>query len=180
MTRSRAAAAPERILWVVEQLELPPSAQVLEVGCGSGHALALLAERLPRGAIVGIDRSATQVEAARERNAAVISAGRSSVERLALEQAPERLGERLFHAVIAINVNAFWTQPEPSIDAVRRLLRKQGQLYLGYEPPSRARLDSLRQSLPAMLEERAIQVRDVRTTAFARSQALCVIGTVNH
>lgn len=177
MSRARSGDAPARVAWAVAQLELAPAAQVLEVGCGAGHALALVAARLTRGVVVGIDRSALQVRGARQRNAAAIAAGRARVEALSLERAPEGLGEQRFDAVLAINVNAFWTQPEATIDAARRLLRRRGRLTLCYEPPSAAQLARLEASLPALLEAHDLRIHAVRTERLARSSLWCIIAS---
>ena len=40
------AAVPERVAWGVALLDPRPTEHLLEVGCGSGHAIALLAARL--------------------------------------------------------------------------------------------------------------------------------------
>ena len=172
---SRAPAIPERIRWAVEQLEVAPADRVLEIGSGPGHAVALVAERLRRGQVTGIDRSLVQVRKARARNADAIAAGRARIERLALDAAPRALGERAFQKVFAVNVNAFWTAPAPSITSARRLLRRGGHLYVIYEPPSAARLASVEATLPALFEAQGARLVEVRTVAFARSHGVCFV-----
>jgi SAM-dependent methyltransferase len=108
-----------------------PSHRVLEIGCGAGHALLLLAAKLPHGELVGIDRSPTQVAAARKRNPGVI------VERLALESAVATFGKARFDRVLAINVNVLRMKPEASLPHVVALLRPGGALVLAWESPSR-------------------------------------------
>ena len=181
MPRRPAASAPkprvpERVRWAIDQLERWPDAQLLEVGCGSGQAVALVAERLRRGTVTGIDRSATQVSRAQTLNAASIAAGRARVEHVALESASEALGERAFRAVFAINVNVFWTRPAPALAATRRLLRPGGALYLFYEPPSATGLARLTALLPAQLESNGAELRQLRTAAVAASHLLCVVA----
>jgi SAM-dependent methyltransferase len=103
-----------------------PSHRVLEIGCGAGHALLLLAAKLPHG-----ERSPTQVAAARKRNPGVI------VERLALESAVATFGKARFDRVLAINVNVLRMKPEASLPHVVALLRPGGALVLAWESPSR-------------------------------------------
>ena len=50
---------------VLERLALRGDEVVLDAGCGSGRVTALLAERLPRGRVIGVDASAAMVEQAR-------------------------------------------------------------------------------------------------------------------
>jgi trans-aconitate 2-methyltransferase len=57
-----------QFVWAMEQLErLPLSADevVLDAGCGSGRVTAVLADRLPRGRVYGVDASEAMVEHAR-------------------------------------------------------------------------------------------------------------------
>lgn len=51
---------------------LKPGMRVLDIGCGTGDVSLLAADLVgPRGAVVGIDRSAEAVAAARDRAAAL-------------------------------------------------------------------------------------------------------------
>src|SRR6476661_6567304 len=57
---------------LVRALRLPRGGRVLEVGCGRGIALPVLAERLRPASLVGMDVDGTLVELARQR---VVRAG---------------------------------------------------------------------------------------------------------
>ena len=167
------ARVPERLKWTVALLGVQPTDHLLEIGCGPGHAVALVCARLTRGTITAIDRSATMVARARARNAAGLAAGHVRIERRALTEAA--LGRR-FGKVFAVNVNAFWTAPAPSLAALGRLLERAGTAYLVYEPPTAARLRELRQSLPAQLEAHGFLVADVQVERFRATHGLCVMG----
>jgi SAM-dependent methyltransferase len=173
LTGSSSARIPQRVQWAVELLDVQPSDHLLEIGCGPGHAVALVCPRLAGGTITAIDRSATAVARTLERTKACVAAGRARVERQTLTDA--ELGRR-FQKVFAVNVNAFWTAPEPSLAALGRLLASRGLAYLVYEPPSAVQLRKLRSWLPERLEEHGFEVADVRTQAFRASHGLCVIG----
>jgi len=168
------STVPERLHWTVDLLDLRPTDDVLEIGCGAGHAVALVCQRLERGTITAIDRSPIMVGRARERNRACIESGRARVEQHALVDASF---DRQFRKAFAINVNAFWTAPAPSLAALKRLLHPQGAAYLTYEPPTTSRLRQLRERLPSLLEENGFDVRDVRERRFAKAYGICVIGT---
>jgi trans-aconitate 2-methyltransferase len=52
---------------VLDRLELGGDETVLDAGCGSGRLTELLIERLPDGHVIGVDASASMIEAARRR-----------------------------------------------------------------------------------------------------------------
>lgn len=162
---------PERITWGVDQLHVRATDRILEIGCGGGHALALLCERVTRGSIVAIDRSALQVKQARARNRACIGRGHARVVLSSLGEAPDVLPGERFNRIFAINVNAFWTAPAVSLESVKRLLAPRGGLYLIYEPPSEGQLQKIRRSL-----ESALAVKEIRVTTFRKGHGLCVVA----
>ena len=53
-------------LQAIEKMRVPEEARVLDVGCGSGWAARLLAEKAKRGRVMGIDISDEMVRIARE------------------------------------------------------------------------------------------------------------------
>jgi ubiquinone/menaquinone biosynthesis C-methylase UbiE len=61
---------------LVHRAPLGESDKVLDAGCGDGFFTALLAERLPTGQAIGLDRSAAYLEAASARLAPQVAAGR--------------------------------------------------------------------------------------------------------
>src|SRR3954467_2552206 len=50
---------------VLARLALEGTETVLDAGCGTGRLTALLLERLPRGRVIAMDRSANMIEQAR-------------------------------------------------------------------------------------------------------------------
>src|SRR3954462_7714129 len=52
---------------VLARLELRGDESVLDAGCGSGRLTELLIERVPDGRVIGVDASASMIDAARER-----------------------------------------------------------------------------------------------------------------
>ena len=57
-------------LRVLERLPLEGSETVIDAGCGSGRLTGVVAERLPRGHVIAVDRSTNMIDEARRRLAA--------------------------------------------------------------------------------------------------------------
>jgi cyclopropane fatty-acyl-phospholipid synthase-like methyltransferase len=132
--RAVSTAVPQRVLWAVETLAVQPGDRVLEIGCGSGVAVAMICDRLVEGRMLAIDRSSVQIERGRRRNEPHFASGRLSLE--AVELADLDVGEERFDKVLAINVNPFWLGPATAeLAAVRRAMAPGGRLFLVYEAP---------------------------------------------
>ena len=104
-----------------------PGERVLEVGCGHGVLVDLLAGR--GCTVVAVDRSPTMVAAATRRNRPAIAAGRVRVQAATLVDADL---DTQFDAVVAFDVRAFWTPPAPEWDVVARVLAPGGRVLVGF------------------------------------------------
>lgn len=125
---------PERLTWAVGRLKVAGGERLLEIGCGRGIAISLVCPLLTSGTITAVDRSAVAIDAARQRNKEHIAAGKASFRHAALEEMEGPVHS--FDKIFAVNVNLFWLDAAPGLDAVRRLLAPSGSLFLFYEPPS--------------------------------------------
>jgi cyclopropane fatty-acyl-phospholipid synthase-like methyltransferase len=126
---------PERLRWAVEMLDVDPSDQIMEIGCGHGVAAALVCEQLTEGKLVAIDRSEKMINVASERNRACIEAEKVAFQTIELKNIdPVRFCKDQFNKIFAVHVNVFWTKPTNELDVIRELLTPDGALYLFYEP----------------------------------------------
>ncbi|WP_157252126.1 SAM-dependent methyltransferase [Nonomuraea typhae] len=169
-------AIPVRLTWAVDVLDVRAGERVLEIGCGRGVAAQLVCER--GGLLTGLDRSATAIRAAEERNAAHVAAGRAVFRLGALEDglggpaaAVGGLGQGGYDKVFAVNVNLFWTRsPARELAAIRGALARGGALYVFYEPPGR--VEELAVKVSGALEAGGFAVETLR----AEPGLLCVKG----
>jgi trans-aconitate methyltransferase len=67
--RDYAAHSSAQLGWareLIDKLRLRGDEDLLDIGCGDGRATALMAERLPRGSVLGVDNSASMIALAEE------------------------------------------------------------------------------------------------------------------
>lgn len=164
-------AAPARIRWAVETIEVQPDDMLLEIGCGGGVAVALVCEQLADGHILAIDRSATMIERAERRNGDCLATGRASFRVATLESA--ELDEAGFSKIFAINVNLFWVRdPSAELAVLARSLLPDGRLLLFYEPPTIAQVEQTAAAVASALERAGFD-----TTTLINGRLLCVSGS---
>ena len=123
-------ADSDRLVWAAGVVAPRPADRLLEVGCGHGVLLSLLARRLDDGVVVGVDRSPTMIAAASRRNRASMAAGRVRVHAAPLADAD--LADEEFDVVVSFNVRAFWTPPGPEWDVVRQVLAPDGRVLVAF------------------------------------------------
>ena len=97
---------------------LPPSASVLDMGCGTGRLLDRIGTVLPAARLVGLDRSTGMAEAARHLRP------RLRIERASAEALPHP--SACFDAVVTTISFHHWSDKTAAISEVFRLLRPGG------------------------------------------------------
>ena len=163
---------PYRLHWAVERLGLSGDEAILEIGCGRAVAVSLICPLLQGGTITAIDRSATAIKTARERNEAFAASGKAVFHEAAIEEFDGKAGT--FDVIFAVNVNLFWLDAERGLEAVRRLLAKDGRLFLFYEAPSPGQSAKIAITLPGKLAENGFEA--VETDEAQRSNLIAVVA----
>ncbi|HEU0297373.1 MAG TPA: methyltransferase domain-containing protein [Anaerolineales bacterium] len=112
--------------WVLDLLEINPTDSVLEVGPGPGLGLQLAAARAHQGRVAGVDRSETMLRMARQRNRALIEAGRIELHLGSADKLP--FDDATFDKAMTINSHHIWLNPVAGLREIRRTLRPGGRI----------------------------------------------------
>lgn len=127
--------------WMIECLDVRSDDRVLDVGCGPGHGVALVADVATQGFVVGVDSSPTMVRQARGRNRAALREGRVEVARADAARLPFPGGH--FGKAWSLNSMQFWPAPGTGLREMRRVLAPGGRVAIalmsrGDDPPAAA------------------------------------------
>ena len=131
---------------VIDTLAPGPGDQILEVGCGHGRSLRLIAARVSHGRVVGIDPSDVMCAVASRHNRRLIRAERVMVERGEAQSVPAP--DDSFDKAFSVHTLYFWPDLDAGLRELRRVLRTGGQLLLAFHSSeNRAVADSLPESV---------------------------------
>jgi len=167
---------PERVRWAVRVLDISPGDQVLEIGCGSGVAVSLVCDQLVGGRITAIDRSATAIKRATERNADHIAAGKAVLRQVDLAALADR--DRRFDKVFAVNVNLFWVRSaDADLLIIKERMRPGGVLHLFYERPGSDKASQIAKSVTGALTSQGFSTVIRSGTS---PSLFCVSGRLNN
>ncbi|MCC6178470.1 MAG: methyltransferase domain-containing protein [Chloroflexi bacterium] len=114
--------------WIVELLDVQPGDRVLDVGCGPGVTVELIAERATVGLVCGIDPSVVMLRQAARRSADAVRAGRVELRRGEVSALPYSDGQ--FTKACAVHSLYFWPSVESGLRELHRVLGQDGLLML--------------------------------------------------
>jgi ubiquinone/menaquinone biosynthesis C-methylase UbiE len=140
------------VQWTLSLLELTPTDQVLEIGCGAGRALELAVPRVSAGHVSGIDYSSTMIEVSRCRNAQAIAAGHLEVFQADVAHLPFMPSQ--FDTIWSIHTLYFWPDRTQALAELARVLKPGGLLVLTLSPGKVG--DSKKSGVLAMVEEHVL------------------------
>jgi SAM-dependent methyltransferase len=124
--------------WTVEQLRPAAPRNMLEIGFGTGHLLALAAGSLKLARVAGVDPSELMVETAAKR----LRRFRKKIE-IDLKHGDDAsiAAGGSFDAIVALHSFQFWPHPAPTLTHLRSLLSPGGRfvLVLRLHPSPRSR-----------------------------------------
>jgi len=110
---------------MLDAARLQPGERVLDIGCGNGATTLEAARRVNPGPVVGVDLSASMLELATRRAAAV---GVDNVEFLQADAQVHSFAEGIFDVVISRFGNMFFEEPKAAFVNIGRALSHDGRL----------------------------------------------------
>ncbi|MBZ0310229.1 MAG: class I SAM-dependent methyltransferase [Anaerolineae bacterium] len=164
---------PERICWAVETLQISPDDSLLEIGCGHGVAVSLIAEKLATGKIIAIDRSEKAIQTAIQRNKNHLAAGKVEFHTTSLHEVD--FGDSRFNKIFAVNVNVFWLTPAKELAVLKNLLTPNGILYLFYEPPA-SKAQEIADKVSSNFQAGGFAVQNTLFRELLSTVGVCIIG----
>ena len=117
--------------WGLEHVVVVPDAVILDVGCGGGRAVKILAQAAPNGKVAGIDHSEDVLPLARRVNRRLIEADRVEIRHASVSSLP--FTDDVFDLVTAFETYIFWPSPVDALREVRRVLKPGGTLLIANE-----------------------------------------------
>ena len=110
---------------VLVRMNLAPTDNVLDVGCGSGWLSRLLSEQVPEGRIVGMDVSDEMIRVSR-RN----SLHQDNILYVVGEAAEIPWEPNFFHHAISVESAYYWPDPAAGVKEIHRVLRPGGAAWI--------------------------------------------------
>ncbi len=132
---------------VLAGLQLNGDEQLLDLGCGDGKLSARIAERLPRGAVLGVDASPDMVAYARQQ----FGGGRWPNLRFEVADARHLAYDGRFDMLVSFNALHWVPQQAEALRGMRRALKASGRAQLRLV--TQAELTSLEEVAEAVRRE---------------------------
>ncbi len=114
--------------WGLQQVTIPKTATILDVGCGGGRTVQKLLALAPDGKLVGVDYSSASVAVSRETNAQEIEAGRVQIEQGSVAALP--FPDNFFDVVTAVETHYYWPDLSANVREILRVLKPGGTFLL--------------------------------------------------
>jgi SAM-dependent methyltransferase len=116
--------AARELRQAIAGLDLKPGMQVLDAGCGTGHALQWFRDAVGASNVVGVDLSAAHVRVARAQSPQDVLVAQADLMRLPF-------GGPRFDLIWSVNTINHLRDPDASITTLATLLRPGGRIALG-------------------------------------------------
>lgn len=159
----------DRQQWAVDCMDIRPRDHVLEIGCGTGPAIAWVCEKLNGGRLLAVDRSTTMIQKAMIKSKSQLENGLVAF-RSGAFAALDWKGER-FDKVFSFNVNVFWMKPAADLAVLRGVLAPRGTAFFFYSPPDLTQLKRIKSRLPELLQIHGFAAQETFEAKFGSSRS---------
>jgi SAM-dependent methyltransferase len=156
MNRSHAAVTA----WGLSHVQIGKDFTILDVGCGGGKTIEVLASLATDGKVYGIDYSAASVAASRRHNERLIAEGRVQVQRASVSQLP--FPPATFDLVTAVETHYYWPDLPSDLKEILRVLKPGGRLLLIAETYRGRQSDWLYRPAMGLLRAKYLDVAEHR------------------
>ena len=114
--------------WGLSHHSISPDSTVLDIGCGGGAAVRLLAAKKSTGKVYGIDHSLDMVNLSKKVNKRLIEGNLAEIDYGSVSCLP--YSDDMFDTVTAIETIEFWPNLIDDLREVKRVLKPDGSLLL--------------------------------------------------
>jgi ubiquinone/menaquinone biosynthesis C-methylase UbiE len=114
--------------WGLDHIAIEPDSIALDVGCGGGKVVNLLAARVSNGKVYGIDHSLDMVKLSSKVNKSLIQSGRAEINHGSVSSLP--YPDDMFDVVTAFETVEFWPNLSEDLKEVKRVLKPSGVLLI--------------------------------------------------
>lgn len=166
----------ERFNWAVSVLNIKPTDNILEIGCGTGILAEQVANKLTGGTITAIDKSMPMIKIASRRNHQFIQIGKANFIVSEFEKA--ELYNNSFDKILGFNVNLFWKDPKKEFELIKSYLKHKGHLYIFYQAPYQIDIKAA-QPLIEKLQNNSFRIVERIFKKMIPASAFCIVAKAN-
>ncbi|QJB31447.1 class I SAM-dependent methyltransferase [Chitinophaga oryzae] len=163
---------PERFTWAADLVAPLPADHVLEIGCGAGLLIGLLATRLTTGELIALDKSGPMLQKAAQRNAAYITAGKVT---LVTSEFANYTTAHPFDRIVSFNVNFFWKGQQAELKVLRQLIKPKGKIFAFFDTPFNNTIPQLAAQITQHLQQAGFGVLETVISQAPPRGSFCMI-----
>jgi ubiquinone/menaquinone biosynthesis C-methylase UbiE len=124
--------------WGLQHITIPENYTCLDIGCGGGKVVKILAEKAGTGKMYGLDHSEEMVRLSRRANRAFITEGIVEIHQGSVSALP--YSDAYFDMVTAFETIQFWPNIPSDVMEIKRVLKPLGTfLIVNRYPPEQSK-----------------------------------------